>query len=80
MSTIPPFIGQAIPQQTAQVSGTTLFHIAAQYLQDATQWDRVALANQTVVTINDFIDPWITSLVTLNIPNPGVSDGGILNV
>ena len=28
-----------------QVSGGNLFQIAAQYLQDATQWNRIAQAN-----------------------------------
>ena len=42
-------------------AGTTLFHIAARYLDDATQWIRLA-------RINDMKDPFISQIMTLSIP------------
>jgi hypothetical protein len=74
------FIGKAVPVETVQASATTLFHLAAQYLGDARQWTRLAAMNQSAVTVNDFIDPWITALTAIEIPGPGVSNGGILTV
>jgi len=62
-------------QQTAKtvtVAGGNLFAIAAQYLGDATQWNRIA-------AINGLTDPMITSLVTLKIPPVKAGgNGGIL--
>lgn len=74
------FIGKAVPVLTIQASGTTLFHLASQYLGDATQWTRLAAFNAGAVTANDFIDPWITGLTAIAIPGPGTSNGGILVV
>lgn len=74
------FIGKAVPVQTIQASATTLFHIAAYYLGDATQWTRLAALNQDAVMINDFIDPWIVGLTPIEIPGPGVGNGGVLLV
>lgn len=60
--------------QTITVMGGNLFQIAAQYLGDATQWNRLVQLNNLPP---DFV---ITGSVTLKIP--GVDDtqgGGILN-
>jgi len=58
---------------TVQVSGTTLFHVAAKYLGDATQWIRIA-------QFNGLSDPQISGIVTLLIPNVDASQtGGIAN-
>lgn len=59
--------------QTVQVAGGTLFSVAAQYLGDASQWNRVA-------ALNGLTDPWLTGLTTLKIPpvNPSAANGGIL--
>lgn len=59
--------------QSIQVAGGNLFIIAAQYLGDATQWNRIA-------QLNGIYDPMITGIVTLKIPPPDASagNGGIL--
>lgn len=66
------YVGQAFPAKVVRVSGTTLFHVAAQELGDATQWTRIA-------ALNGITDPWIAGLTELKIPQPGVSTGGIPN-
>jgi hypothetical protein len=43
-------------------SGTTLFHIAAASLGDATQWFRIALVNQ-------IRDPFLQQSLTLKLPS-----------
>ena len=48
--------------------GTTLFHIAAKYLLDATQWSRIAL-------INDLQDPLLCETVTLELPTRRTTSG-----
>ncbi len=65
------YIAQTVPAEEIQVSGTTLFHIAAQKLGDATQWNRIA-------ELNGLTDPWIGPLTTILIPRAGASNGGIL--
>lgn len=55
--------------QQIVVSGTTLFHVAAAYLNDATQWVRVAQQNN----IND---PMIYAATTLVIPDVNPTLGG----
>lgn len=55
--------------QQIQVPGGNLFQIAAQYLGDATQWNRIAEAN-------GLTDPMIYGLTTLNIPAPNPAAGG----
>lgn len=57
--------------QSVVVAGGNLFALAAQYLNDATQWIRIAQANQ-------LSDPQLSGVQTLIIPpvNPG-SGGGI---
>lgn len=51
------------------VSGTTLFHVAASLLGDATQWIRIA-------QLNNLSDSQVTSFATLVIPDPNPSAGG----
>lgn len=52
----------AMSQKIIARPGTTLFHVAAQYLGDATQWTRIA-------SINDIQDPFLTDIATLIIPS-----------
>ena len=47
--------------RTVTVAGGDLYRLALQYLDDATQWTRIAKAN-------GLIDPVITGVVTLTIP------------
>ncbi|HQT66019.1 MAG: hypothetical protein B7Z78_06340 [Rhodospirillales bacterium 20-60-12] len=51
------------------VAGGNLFALAAQYLNDATQWIRIARAN-------NIIDPMLVGVVTLIIPPIDPSAGG----
>ncbi len=55
--------------QVITVAGGNLFQLAAKYLNDATQWIRIAQANS-------LIDPVITGVQTLVIPPVDVSAGG----
>jgi hypothetical protein len=55
--------------QVITVSGGNLFQVAAQYLQDATQWVRIA-------QLNAISDPWLNGLVTLRLPAVDASAGG----
>ncbi len=48
---------------TVTVSNTTLFHVAAAALGDATQWDRIA-------ALNGLDDPLVTGVMTLVLPVP----------
>jgi hypothetical protein len=48
-------------RQVTEQPGTTLFHVAAKYLGDASQWSRLAL-------INDIQDPYLSEATTLNLP------------
>lgn len=48
--------------QTITVTNGNLFQLAAQYLNDATQWIRIAQQN-------GLTDPQIVGTVTLTIPN-----------
>lgn len=60
--------------RTITVSATTLFHVAADELGDATQWTRIA-------RMNDLVDPWIDGIVTLKIPAIDLAagkSGGVL--
>jgi nucleoid-associated protein YgaU len=50
-------------------AGGTLFHVAASELNDATQWNRIAQAN-------NLSDPILTGLVTLLIPDRDPQGGG----
>lgn len=51
------------------VSGTTLFHVAAAELGDATQWLRIA-------RLNRLDDPMVDGLVTLDLPERDPTEGG----
>jgi hypothetical protein len=55
--------------QIVTVTGGNLFQIAAQYLQDATQWIRIA-------QLNGITDPWLSGMVTLTLPDVNISAGG----
>lgn len=51
------------------------YQIAAQYLGDATQVDRIMAVNPQLLG-----DPWFTGLTTINIPSvkPNAGTGGII--
>ena len=55
--------------QTITIAGGNLFQIAAQYLNDATQWIRI-------VALNDISDPMLSGVVTLLIPDPDPNASG----
>jgi hypothetical protein len=55
--------------RTITTGGTTLFHIAAAELGDATQWIRIAQAN----TLQDFA---IRGVATIKLPTPDPKAGG----
>ncbi len=55
--------------QVVSVTGGNLFQLAAVYLDDATQWVRIA-------ALNNIPDPFLQGLVTLNIPDVDPSAGG----
>lgn len=60
------------PVRTVTVAGGTLFRVALDELGDATQWNRIA-------KLNGLTDPWLTGIVTLQIPpNDPNATGGIL--
>lgn len=69
------YIAKANAARLARVSGTTLFQVAADYLNDASQWYRIA-------ALNGLIDPWINAITTLQLPSPLPAsvqgNGGIL--
>jgi len=54
---------------TLTVAGGNLFQIAAQQLNDATQWIRIA-------QLNGIDDPMLTGVVTLLIPDIDANAGG----
>ncbi len=57
--------------QTITIAGGNLFQIAAQYLNDAKQWIRIA-------ELNNLSDPMLSGVVTLLIPDPDPNaTGGI---
>ena len=55
--------------QTITTAGGNLFQIAAVQLNDATQWIRIAQAN-------NLSDPILQGLTTLVIPDPDPTAGG----
>ena len=55
--------------RTLTVAGGDLFRIAADQLNDATQWIRIA-------QLNHLQDPVLDGLVTLAIPDPDPNAGG----
>jgi nucleoid-associated protein YgaU len=59
--------------QQITVAGGNLYQIAAQYLGDPTQWNRIA-------QLNGLTDPFIIGTVTLKLPpvDASAANGGIL--
>ena len=55
--------------QKVTVASGTLFHVALTYLNDATQWNRIA-------ALNGVSDPWLSGLTLLQIPDVDASAGG----
>jgi nucleoid-associated protein YgaU len=55
--------------RSVTVAGGNLYQIAALYLGDATQWNRIAQAN-------NLLDPVITGIATLQIPSADPNAGG----
>jgi hypothetical protein len=55
--------------QTITIAGGNLFKLAAQYLNDATQWNRIAQAN-------NLTDPVLQGVCTLLIPPLNAAAGG----
>jgi hypothetical protein len=55
--------------RTITVAGGDLFHLAADLLGDATQWNRIA-------QLNGLDDPVLSGVVTLNIPDTDPAAGG----
>ncbi len=55
--------------KTIMVAGGNLFALAAKYLNDATQWNRIAAAN-------GLTDPVLNGVTTLVIPAVNASAGG----
>ncbi len=53
--------------QTLTVCGGTLFDVACRTLGDASRWSDLA-------TLNNIDDPWLSGIVTLLIPAPGMVD------
>ena len=51
------------------VGNGTLFAVAAEYLGDATQWNRIA-------ALSGLSDPWIDGLTPLTVPDVDASAGG----
>ena len=55
--------------QSIEVACGDLFHVAAAYLNDSTQWIRIA-------QLNNLSDPWLQGVVTLRIPDLNPNAGG----
>lgn len=55
--------------RTLTIAGGNLFRIAAEQLGDATQWVRIA-------QINALLDPILTGLTVLKIPDADLTAGG----
>lgn len=69
-------ITTAVTARVITVAGGNLFQIAAEYLGDATQWNRIA-------QLNKLWDPFLPAdITTLTLPpvNPKAGNGGILGV
>jgi hypothetical protein len=62
-----------------KVAGGDCYHLALQYLGDATQFNRIIQANPNNPPGGAPMDPVLTGLVTLNVPavNPQLT-GGVL--
>ena len=55
--------------RTVTVTNATLFDVAAEYLGDPTQWNRIAALNQ-------IRDPWLSGLNTIQLPETSDPTGG----
>jgi nucleoid-associated protein YgaU len=55
--------------KTLTVGGGNLFQIALQELGDPTQWNRIA-------QLNGLIDPFLTGIISLQIPDIDPNAGG----
>lgn len=55
--------------KTIVVVGANLFRVAAEQLNDATQWIRIA-------QLNELSDPFIVGVMELKIPDPDPTAGG----
>lgn len=62
-----------VTAKTVTVAGGNLFALAAQYLGDATQWNRIA-------ALNGLTDPILTGVNTIKLPpiDKSAGNGGIL--
>lgn len=65
-------LAQALPAKIVRVSSTNLFRIAEKELGDATQAYRILALNPELE--NNY---WISGVVEIKIPQPGISNGGI---
>ena len=66
------YIGSTVSAELVRVSNTSLFHLAARYLGDATLWYILA-------DLNNIDDPWIVKMTEIKIPDATgvVSNGGV---
>jgi hypothetical protein len=55
------YIAATVPAKPVRVSGTTLFHVALQELDDPLRWVEIA-------ELNKISDPWIKELTVVYIP------------
>jgi len=55
--------------RTVTVTGSNLFKVAADELNDATQWIRLA-------QLNNLLDPMLAGIVTLSVPDIDPQAGG----
>ena len=64
---------QPLTLQTVTLASGNLFQVAAQYLGDASQWNRIA-------KLNGMTDPFFTGYTVLKIPpvNANAGNGGVL--
>lgn len=69
------YIAGAVASKLVRVANTTLFHLAAEYLGDATLWYVIAAAN-------NLTDPWVSGIAEISIPQRATvnSNGGILGL
>lgn len=76
-----PSILSPIKAPTVVANNTTLFHIAAQQLGDATDWNYVLALNPKLINADGFWEYVLPGASTINVPPVGsvTSNGGILN-
>ena len=68
-----PVLQQPVTLETVSLLSGNLFQVAAQYLGDAIQWNRIA-------RLNGLTDPFFTGYMVLKIPpvNSSAGNGGVL--